>query len=186
MGLESEEKKAQEKPAKSWTTDPESTEFKLYEARARGEDVIKLNLDQERRAYQDQLQAEQEQNESEAPEPKKMGLIFFLVALFFSVIGDLIDFFTGGTIGWLIGLAIDGILALMFGMSSSGRKQFKKMAIGFVGESIPFVAMLPFRTITTIWSFVSSHSKIIKKIGDKVEHQIHKTGPALNVIDKVV
>lgn len=128
------------------------------------EDVIKLNLEQQRQEYQARIQAEQEKQESEKLEPKKMGLVFFIAALFFSVIGDLIDFFTGGTIGWLIGLFIDAILALMFGMSSSGRKQFKKMVVGFVGESIPFVAMFPFRTITTIWSFISSRSKIAKKL----------------------
>lgn len=146
------------------------------------EDIIKLNLDQERQAYQAQLEAEREQEEPSTEEPdKKMGLLFFLAALFFSVIGDLIDFFTAGTIGWLVGLFIDGILILMFGLSQSGRKQFKRMAIAFVGESIPIVAILPLRTIFLIWSFVGSRSKIIKK----VENKVSRAAPALKMASKI-
>ena len=144
-----------------------------YEARQRAEkytresedDLIKLNLDQARNEYNMRMAAEQEEREPYSTKPEeKMGLLFFIAALFFSVIGDLIDFFTAGTIGWLIGLFIDGILALMFGLSKAGRKQFKRMLVAFVGESIPIIGMLPFRTIFLIWSFISSRSKIAKKL----------------------
>ncbi len=134
------------------------------------DDMIKLRLDQERRA--DQLQAEKKAQESPTAKPKeKMGLIFFLTALFLSIVGDLIDFFTGGTIGWFVGLFIDAILALMFGLSKSGRKQFKRMAIALVGESIPIIDMLPLRTIFLIWSYIKSRSKIIENI-DSAAHKI--------------
>lgn len=165
-------------------TEEEITKLRLdpqrekYEARQRAErfaqdteeDIIKLNLDQERTEYNLRMVAEQEEREPYSTKPEeKMGIFFFLAALTLSVIGDLIDFFTAGTIGWLIGLLIDGILAMMFGFSSSGRKQFKKMLIAFIGESIPFIAMLPFRTITTIWSFISSRSKIAKKLTSRAQ-----------------
>ena len=128
------------------------------------DDITRLNLDQERRAYQNKLEAEQKEQEMVDSEPEKIGLIFFSVALFLSVVGDLIDFFTVGTIGWLTGLLIDGILALIFGMSKSGRKQFKRMLVAFMAESIPFINMLPFRTIFTIWSFIKSRSKVARRM----------------------
>lgn len=180
-------------------TEEEITRLRLdpqrekYEARQRAEkytqdteeDLIKLNLDQERNEYNLRMAAEQEEREPHSTKPEeKMGLLFFLSSLFLSVLGDTIDLFTGGTIGWLTGFFIDGILALMFGLSSSGRKQFKKMAIAFVGESIPIIDMLPFRTITTIWSFASSHSKIIKKVGDRLGRNISKVEPALSAVNK--
>ncbi len=146
------------------------------------EEVLKLKLDQERTEYNQRLATEQEEREPYSTKPaEKMGLLFFIFAMFFCVIGDLIDFFTGGTIGWLIGLFIDGILALMFGLSKAGRKQFKRMAVGLIGESFPIIATLPLRTIFLIWSFVSSHSKMARKAGDKLERQTSKAEPILSV-----
>ena len=160
-------------------TDEEITKLRLdpqrekYEARQRAEryaqdteeDSIKLNLDQARNEYNLRMAAEQEEREPYSTKPEeKMGLLFFITGLFFCVIGDLVDFFTAGTIGWLTGLLIDAILALMFGLSKSGRKQFKRMLVAFVGESIPIIGMLPFRTIFLIWSFISSRSEIAKKL----------------------
>lgn len=125
------------------------------------EDIIRLNLDQERQAYQARLEAEQEEREPGTTGPQKMGLIFFIGGLFFCVIGDLIDFFTAGTIGWLIGLFIDTALLVMFGLSKAGRKQLKRMLVGLVGESFPIIATLPLRTIFLIWAFIKSRSKIV-------------------------
>ena len=164
-------------------TEEEITRLRLdpqrekYEARQRAEryaqesdeDLIKLNLDQERTEYNLRMAAEQEEREPHSTKPvEKMSLLFFIGALFFCVIGDLIDFFTAGTIGWLIGLFIDAILALMFGLSKAGRKQFKRMAVGLIGESFPIIAMLPLRTIFLIWSFISSHSKVAGRISSAI------------------
>jgi hypothetical protein len=133
------------------------------------EDVIRLNLSQEREAYNMQLAAEQEEREPDSTQPQeKMSGLFFFAALTLSVIGDLIDFFTGGTIGWLVGLGIDALLAIMFGTSNSGRKQLKKMAIAILAETIPFIDVLPFRTIFTIWSFISSRSTVAQKLASKI------------------
>ena len=134
---------------------------------ADNEDIIRLNLEQARQQDQAQLAAQQEEEGVTQPQEKMSG-VFFFAALTLSVIGDLIDFFTGGTLGWLTGLAIDAILALMFGASNSGRKQLKKMAIAFLAETIPFIDVLPFRTIFTIWSFVSSRSALAQKVASKI------------------
>ena len=160
-------------------TEEEITRLRLdpqrekHEARQRAEkysqeteeDMVRLNLDQDRQAYQLQLQAEQEEREPYSTKPpEKMGLMFFVIGLFFSVIGDVIDFFTAGTFGWLVGLFIDAILLLMFGLSKSGRKQFKRVVIAVLGESIPVINMLPFRSIIMIWSFIKSRNKIARKV----------------------
>jgi len=140
------------------------------------EDDVKLKLRQERRDYQAQLEAEQD-IPTKQPE-KKMGIFFFLIGLWLSIVGDLIDFITAGTIGWLVGLVIDAILLLMFGLSKSGRKQFKRVLIAVIGESIPFINMLPFRTIVMIWSFTKSRSKIARKVDDRA----NKTRPVINAL----
>jgi len=84
--------------------------------------------------------------------------------MFFCVIGDVIDFFTAGTIGWLIGIFIDLILLALLGISKSGRKQWKKWVTGLVGESIPIVAVLPLRSISLIWSFIFSRSAKLQTV----------------------
>ena len=128
------------------------------------EDMIKLNLDQERQAYQARLQEEQEEREPGTTGTEKMGLLLFLPLLFLCVIGDLIDIFTAGTIGWLIGLFIDGILLITIGLTRAGRKQFVRVLIGVFGDSWPFLAIMPFRTAGLVWAFISSRSKIAKKV----------------------
>lgn len=144
------------------------------------EDTIRLNLSQERQAYELQLQAEQEEREPDPTKPtEKMGFFFFVAGLLLCVVGDLIDFFTGGTIGWLVGIFIDLILLAMFGMSRSGRGQIKKILIAVVGESIPVVDMLPLRTIFLCWSFIKSRSKIANVIDKGFNSRASGAGPVL-------
>jgi hypothetical protein len=95
----------------------------------------------------------------------RMGWGFFLFLLLICVILDVIDVVTAGTLGWLIGLFGDLLLSILAGMSKSGRKQFKKLLIGFIGESIPIIDILPLRSIMLIWSFISSRSAILQTIG---------------------
>lgn len=133
------------------------------------EDMIKLNLDQERQEYQARLQEEQEERESGTTGPEKMGLLLFLPLLFLCVIGDLIDIFTVGTIGWLVGIFIDVILLVTTGLSKSGRKQFKRILIGAVADSFPFVAFLPFRSVFLIWAFIKSRSEAAQYLAEMAE-----------------
>ena len=82
--------------------------------------------------------------------------MLFVILLILCVIADLIDIITAGTVGWLIGLFVDAVLLLAMGISKSGRKQFKRMVVGVIGDSIPLLAFLPFRSLFLVWSFIKS------------------------------
>ena len=87
---------------------------------------------------------------------QKWSLASFFLLLLLCVFGDIIDIFTLGTIGWFTGLIIDGIILLTTGLSKSGRKQFSKMLIGVIGETIPGIAFFPFRTAFLVWAYIKS------------------------------
>ncbi|GEM_PF-4825653 len=137
------------------------------------EDIIKLNLDRERQAYQARMEAEQEEREPGTTGPEKMSLLLFLPLLFICVIGDLIDIFTVGTIGWVVGLFIDAILLIATGLSRAGRKQFKRILIGAAADSFPLVAFLPFRSIFLVWAFIKSRNEkaqYLAEMAEKIEN----------------
>lgn len=119
----------------------------------------------------DRLQDRQAQAAGQAEQPlkqkqAKMGWGIFLIALLLSLLADAIELFTLGTIGWLVGLFIDLILFLMLGFTAAGRKQFKKWVWGPLIEKIPFLNAIPFiRAGFLIWSFVSSRSQLVQKVG---------------------
>jgi hypothetical protein len=134
--------------------------------------------------YQEQLESDralsqivadknEEENKGRPEEPKKMGIMFFSILLILCVIGDLIDVFTAGTIGWVVGLFIDGILLLATGLSKAGRKQFKRILVGVLGETIPipFLAILPFRSLFLTWSFVKSRYELPVQLGLSAHRQ---------------
>ncbi|MDO8496458.1 MAG: hypothetical protein Q7S43_03315, partial [bacterium] len=85
--------------------------------------------------------------------------------LLLCVVADFIDMLTVGTIGWLIGLFVDAILLLSFGLSKGGRKQFKRMVVGVIGDSIPILAILPFRSFFLVWSYVKSRYELPIQLG---------------------
>lgn len=94
-----------------------------------------------------------------------MGWGIFLAALVLSLIADVVEFFTVGTIGWFVGLIIDLILLAMLGFSKAGQKQFKKWIWGPLIEKIPILATIPlFRVGFLIWAFVSSRSKKLQAV----------------------
>lgn len=131
--------------------------------------------------YQEQLEADRAATQTEPeqpgqedlPEPAKMGIMFFAILLILCVIADLVDFFTVGTIGWLIGLFVDAILLLSVGLSKGGRKQFKRIVIGVIGDSIPVLAILPFRSLFLIWSFVKSRQALPIQLGLSGNKYLH-------------
>jgi hypothetical protein len=95
----------------------------------------------------------------------RMGWGTFLIALILSLIADAAELFTGGTIGWFVGLFVDLTLLAMLGFSTAGRKQFKKWIWGPLIEKIPILDAIPFiRAGFLIWSFVSSRSKKLQTI----------------------
>ena len=126
--------------------------------------------------YQEQLEsqralsqaesAQEEENKENPPEtPAKMGTMFFFILLLLCIIADFVDMITVGTVGWLIGLFVDAILLLSFGLSRSGRKQFKRMVVGVIGDTIPVLAILPFRSFFLVWSFVKSRHQLPTQLG---------------------
>lgn len=123
------------------------------------EETIKLNLNDERVKYQARIEAEKNYKEQD-----KMGVVFFAIMLALCVIGDGIDVFTGGTFGWLIGLFIDAVLLISTGLTKAGRKQFKRILVGALGDSIPILAFLPFRSIFLVWAFIKSRSTKLQSI----------------------
>lgn len=123
--------------------------------------------------YQEQLESDRALSQNEADKEgggkenptngsQKMRVMFFSILLLLCVIADFIDIITVGTIGWLVGLFVDAILLLAAGVSKGGRKQFKKILIGVIGETIPipFLAILPFRSLFLIWSFIQSRYEL--------------------------
>ena len=128
--------------------------------------------------YQEQLESdrafsraeqerEDEERENQPEKPARMGMMFFAILLLLCVVADFVDMITVGTIGWLVGLFVDAILLLSAGLSRAGRKQFKRIVIGVIGETvpIPFLAILPFRSFFLVWSFVKSRHELPVQLG---------------------
>ncbi|MEK7153980.1 MAG: hypothetical protein AAB792_00285 [Patescibacteria group bacterium] len=119
---------------------------------------------EEDRARQ-RLLAEEDLARQQKETQARMGWGIFLAALVLSLIADVVEFFTVGTIGWFVGLIIDLILLAMLGFSKAGQKQFKKWIWGPLIEKIPILATIPlFRVGFLIWAFVSSRSKKLQAV----------------------
>lgn len=73
------------------------------------------------------------------------------------IVLDAVELISLGTLGWFIGLVGDYYLYKQTGQSKSGRAQKKKMIIAIIGEKIPFVNILPLRTILWVWGNKASH-----------------------------
>ena len=129
------------------------------------DDQYYYDLAYERAQYDRLMQAElarqQQEQQQEEIEKNKMSWFVFMPCIALSILADVVEIFTVGTLGWLLGIFVDIILLLVLGLSRSGRKQFKKWLVALGLESIPFVAFLPFRTLSIIWAFVSSRPKLM-------------------------
>ena len=122
-------------------------------------------IESDRAISQVESAKEEEDKKSQPEESPKMGTMLFVILLLLCVIGDLIDILTVGTIGWMIGFVVDAILLLSIGLSKGGRKQFKRMLVGVIGDSIPILAVLPFRSFFLVWSFVKSRYELPIQLG---------------------
>ncbi len=119
---------------------------------------------EEDRARQ-RLWAEEDLAHKQENAQARMGWGIFLIALLLSLIADVVEFFTAGTLGWFVGLFVDLILLAMLGFSKAGKKQFKKWIWGPLIEKIPILSTIPlFRVGFLIWAFVSSRSKTLQAI----------------------
>lgn len=170
-----------------YKTSQEQTGPSLAESEEEQKYLYQLELARaQERMQQDEEAARVKKEESGKPVP--MGIIFFAFLLIIVLIVDLLDIFTGGTIGWVVGLFVDFILLILIGISKSGRKQFKRIFVGVIGDSIPIVAFLPLRSIFLIWAFISSRPKLMSginktlKVASKIPSPIQAQ---LKVVSKV-
>lgn len=124
-------------------------------------------LESDRAVYQTESEQEEDKNKPEAT--ARMDTMMFAILLLLCVVADFVDIITAGTIGWLVGLFVDAILLLSVGLSKGGRKQFKRIVIGVIGDSIPMLAVLPFRSLFLIWGFIKSRSTTIQSISSVSE-----------------
>lgn len=137
-------------------------------------------LESDRAIYQAGQEREEEEKRNQPQKPEKMDSVLFAILLLLCVIGDLIDILTVGTIGWIVGLFIDGILLLATGLSKAGRKQFKRILVGVLGETIPIplLAIVPFRSLFLTWGFIKSRSSTVQKMSS----HLNKVSPAANKV----
>lgn len=139
--------------------------------------AIEFSQQMERRAELDRLRAEYRHKQAQEAKQKagqekeasiqnpRMSWGMFLAMGIPSLIADVVEFFTAGTLGWIVGALVDIYLLILGGSSKSGRKQFKKLLVAVIGETIPIIDALPLRTAIVVWSFISSRSATFAKIG---------------------
>ncbi|KKR02602.1 MAG: hypothetical protein UT29_C0001G0082 [Candidatus Yanofskybacteria bacterium GW2011_GWA1_39_13] len=120
-------------------------------------------LESDRAVYQNEQERESAEAKNQSPQaqPYKMGAgsyVLILFALFVDII-EIITTYTGvgAIISIPLGLLVDVIIFLGVGMSKDARKQWKRFAVGFVGENFPILAsvleFIPFRTLSLIWMY---------------------------------
>lgn len=139
-------------------------ERQLEEERRRHLDELRAREEAEMQYIEDQKQLaldDMERQGIDTGQQYKMGAgsyVLILFALFVDII-EIITTYTG--VGVIIsiplGLLVDVIIFLGVGMSKNARKQWKRFAVGFIGENFPVLASLlefvPFRTLSLIWMY---------------------------------
>ncbi len=120
-------------------------------------------LERERNTPQADTGDEEEQNQPK--ELERMSITLFAILLSLCIVADFIDMLTAGTIGWIVGIFVDGILLIATGLTKAGRKQFKRILIGVIGEKVPLINILPLRSFFLIWSFVKSRQEPPMQLG---------------------
>jgi len=108
--------------------------------------------------------ARQQEQQREELEKNKISWLTFIPCLILSIIADIVEAGTAGTLGWLFGIFVDIILLLVLGLSRGGRKQFKKWLTAIGLEKIPIIDAIPFRTFFLVWAFISSRPKLLKTL----------------------
>lgn len=124
------------------------------------EENYQEQLESDRAVYQTDRDREGNERKNQ-PEPHKMGAgsyVLILFALFVDII-EIITTYTGvgAIISIPLGLLVDVAIFIGVGMSKKARKQWKRFAVGFVGENFPILAsvleFIPFRTLSLIWMY---------------------------------
>lgn len=126
------------------------------------EQHIESELERQRQQPAPEFIQEEPATPTDGVEP--IGWVMFFCLALVSLIGDGVEIFTAGTLGWFVGLLCDGILLVILGFTKSGKKQFRRVLVGLFGELIPIVNVLPLRTAFIIWAFIKSRSVTAQQI----------------------
>jgi len=120
------------------------------------EQIDQEYLESDRALYQ----TEQER-ERESEPGHKMGPGSYILLLF-SFCVDILEIIVtytgvGAPIAVIVGFAIDIVIFIAVGLSKKAQKQWKRFAIGFVGENFPLfsslIEIIPVRTLALIWMY---------------------------------
>ena len=140
------------------------------------EDIIKLNLDRQRRAYQArQLEAEAEDEQSTAERPNQMGWIVFLIALALTFTQVGIEWLTLGTLGWILSAPISVILWFMMRPYTKSLKSAKFIVgTSLVVDSLPLIGLLPVDIVALLYVFIKSRSALVEHLANLAERKNNK------------
>ena len=134
------------------------------------EDIIKLNLDQQRQEYMARLEADQEEREPETTGPKKMGFGLLLGALTLALIQLGIEWLTLGVLGWILAAPISVLLWFVMRPYTKSLKTAKwVLGSSLVADSFPFVGLIPIDIIAIIYVFIKSRSAFAEHIANMAE-----------------
>lgn len=120
-------------------------------------------LESDRAFYQAEQEKEEDEKEDQLQKnaPVKMGAGSYVLILF-SAFVDILEIVTtytgvGAIVSIPLGLLVDVIIFAGVGLSKNTRKQWKRFAVGFVGENFPILAsvleFIPFRTLSLLWMY---------------------------------
>lgn len=124
-------------------------------------DPYQEQLESDRAFYEAEQEREEDEKQLQKNTPIKMGAGSYVLLLFSAFI-DILEIITtytgvGAIISIPLGFVIDVVIFAVVGLSKNSRKQWKRFAVGFVGENFPILASLlefiPFRTLSLIWMY---------------------------------
>jgi hypothetical protein len=139
------------------------------------EDIIRLNLDQERQAYEAKLEEEQEAREPESTGPKKMGTGVFLFALILTFIQFAVEIPDAGLLGWVVAAPISILLWFLLRPYNKSLKSGRWILGSLLAwDAIPFISLIPVDIFAIIYVYVKSRSAVaehLENLANKVKNR---------------
>jgi hypothetical protein len=149
---------------------------------ASNEEIIQLNLDRERRAYQARELQRQDEKEAEENEekgrPKQMGWLILIFALALTSIQLGIEWLSLGTIGWMLAAPISVVLWFMLRPYTQRIKTAKFILnTSLIVDSLPIIGLLPVDIVAILYVFVKSRSALAQHLARLAEKRQKTHGP---------
>lgn len=139
------------------------------------DEIIRLNLDQQRREYQERLEMEQDEREAETTGPKKMGTGVFLIAMLLACLILGIEWLSWGTLGWLLAVPINiGSWFILRPYNKALKRGKWILGTSLVTDSFPFVGVIPVDMLGIIYVYLQSHSAAaehLAKLSEKFKNR---------------